>query len=101
MSAWPTAGPDDAKEHNLASAAYAVACMIQADIDAGIVPAGLVDFPALHDYVDANDYTNQAGVPFGAAVATSADLDGMRLVTWVEDAAMALLNAKPTGGAQS
>jgi len=40
--------------------------LIAEDVVAGIVPLGKVTtFADLHDYVDANDYLSQAGVPFG------------------------------------
>jgi hypothetical protein len=40
--------------------------LIAKDVGAGIVPLGKVaTFADLHDYVDANDYLAQAGVPFG------------------------------------
>ena len=45
--------------------AYADTIMaeIHKDIADGTVPASVGSFSELHDYVDANDYAQQAGVP--------------------------------------
>lgn len=58
--------------------------LLTEDVGAGIVPLGKVTkFADLHDYVDANDYLLQAGVPFGAD--SGAGRDGTEIVNAVCD----------------
>lgn len=57
---------------------------IRSDMDEGVVPFTVRTFGDLHASVDANDYTDQAGVPWGTDIATESDPDGMAIVNAVE-----------------
>jgi hypothetical protein len=48
---------------------------IDDDIAEGALPASVRSFTDLHDYLDANDYLQDAGVPFDATTATTATID--------------------------
>ncbi len=68
--------------HTRTASEYAGEIMaeIDSDITATVVPATVASFSELHDYVDANDYTIQAGIPYDL----QAD-GGMDLVHDVEE----------------
>jgi hypothetical protein len=72
--------------------ADAIMIAIKADIDAGIVPRSVSAFAELHGYVDANEYTGQAGVPWGSdPEARRYGDDGYALINAVEAAVSAML----------
>src|SRR6266496_4804064 len=72
--------------------ADAIMMAIKADMEAGIVPRGVGAFTDLHDYVDANEYAVQAGVPWGSdPEALKYGNDGYALVNAVEGAVSAML----------
>jgi hypothetical protein len=62
-----------------------VMAQIRDDMDEGVVPRTVREFRDLHDYVDANEYTLNIGVPWGSDVAADDDPAGVALVTAVED----------------
>lgn len=59
--------------------------LIGEDVVEGVVPPTVTTFSDLHEHVDANDYTLQVGVPWGADVATDDDPAGVRFTNAVED----------------
>ena len=72
--------------------ADAIMIAIKADIDAGIVPRSVSTFAELHDYVDANEYAGQAGVPWGSdPEARRYGNDGYALINAVEAAVSAMI----------
>jgi hypothetical protein len=74
--------------------ADAIMTAIKADMDAGIVPCSVSAFAELHSYVDANEYADQAGVPWGSdPEALKYGNDGYALVNAVEAAVSAMLAA--------
>jgi hypothetical protein len=74
--------------------ADAIMTAIKADMDAGIVPCSVSAFAELHGYVDANEYADQAGVPWGSdPEALKHGNDGYALVNAVEAAVSAMLAA--------
>ena len=76
--------------------ADAIMIAIKADMDAGIVPRSVSTFTELHDYVDANEYAVQAGVPWGSdPEALRYGNDGYALVNAVESAVSAMLHLWP------
>ena len=76
--------------------ADAIMIAIKADMDAGIVPRSVSTFTELHDYVDANEYAVQAGVPWGTdPEALRYGNDGYALVNAVESAVSAMLHLWP------
>lgn len=74
-------------EHAMTVTEYAdeIMQMIDEDIEAGTVPGSVRSFADLHDYVDANDYTLTADVPWGGDIATADDPAGVNLVNAVTD----------------
>lgn len=61
--------------------------MIRDDMTAGMFRADQITcFADLHDYVDANMYALELGLPFGSEVATEADPAGCRYVNALDDA---------------
>ena len=52
-------------DHAVARFADAIIAMIDADIAIGVLPTGVATFGELHDHVDANEYLQEVGVPFG------------------------------------
>jgi hypothetical protein len=82
--------------------ADAIMIAIEADMDAGIVPRSVSTFTELHDYVDANEYAVQAGVPWGSdPEALRYGDDGYALVNAVEGAVSAMLAVSVQQTAQS
>ena len=55
---------------DITSYAERILADIDADIDAGVLPASVRSFTNLHTYLDANDYLQTAGVPYDATPAT-------------------------------
>ena len=58
-----------------------IIAMIDADIAIGVLPTGIATFGDLHDHVDANEYLQEAGVPFGTD--PGAGMDGCEAVNAV------------------
>jgi hypothetical protein len=61
--------------------ADAIIAMIDADIAVGALPTGIATFEELHDHLDANEYLQEAGVPFGTD--PGAGVDGCEAVNAV------------------
>jgi hypothetical protein len=57
----------------MARYADAIIAEIDADIAVGVLPTGIATFGDLHDHVDANEYLQEAGVPFGTDPGAGAD----------------------------
>lgn len=60
-----------------------IMAMIREDAERSQVPWDVASFTALHDYLDANDYLTQAGVPWGTD--PGAGKDGAEMVDVVCD----------------
>ena len=71
---------------DVAGYARRILAAIDADVLEGILPAGVRTFTDLHDHVDANDYLDEAGVPYEATVASN------EVTAAVQDAVTALLS---------
>ena len=78
-------------ESSIARCADAVMAAIRADVASGIVPADVASFGELHDYVAADDYATEAGVPWGAG--PGAGSAGCETVNAVECAVDARIRA--------
>lgn len=51
--------------------------LVREDMRTGAVPESVSSFAELHDYVDANGYLSDAGVPFGTDAGSGEDGSGM------------------------
>ena len=78
-------------DSSIAHYAEAVMAAIRVDVAAGIVPADVASFSELHDYVAADDYATDAGVPWGTDPGAGAD--GCEIVNAVESAVDARIRA--------
>jgi hypothetical protein len=60
-------------DQDVARYADAVMAEIDTDMAADVLPVAVATFGELHDHVDANEYLQEAGVPFGTDPGAGAD----------------------------
>jgi hypothetical protein len=87
--------PDSAQ---ISAWAERIMTQIDADTGRGLIPPDTASLAELHDHVDANDYLDAAGIPWGTDLpADDHDPAGVRVVHAVQDEVMRRLAGRRTG----